>query len=592
MLRLTAMRNEVRVESPPPPSHRSTAPSCLKIRAYFVFPGQSEFQTMDCQRLVGILVMLVAIGAENMKRSAVFSDDEDFMLGDPTSTTLNAEYGSGSSEPKPESVSHVAQTVLTKIPIIVDYPRYYRAAIHYSSLKYSPALEERNSREFRELAREVQRDLENLLRNLLGIHTITILHVSRGLLVTFDLGSVGEATEDEIRDTLLDSIRRGRIGNQTVSGQGFTFSKIPEVSCPSHVGRNPDKLPRSGNNWANLLVNNVFPCDGNIVGWEYYRIIPQGSAYVGVWRQDLFDSHFNLISKTELPSAPVGIREVSTNPISVKKGDFIGIFYPRTTPNNVIAQAQLADEILSSNELYQNFHIEIFDDDITQNNNLINLENIDYNTINATFSLRAVMDYEVGPTIPAIILECKPNEFNCGDDCISQDLYCDDQIDCNNESDEKDCAPEPATCPRGLFLCDDGTCQRTCNCLEGRFRCIDGTCIERVLKCNGQFNCPDGSDEGAVCQETTERQCSDEEFQCYTGTPICIPRDEECNGIPECEDKSDELPDRCNTFLCGYKDYYDVIIFFSGPTFPTVLPACPPDYVRCQDGTCRKETCD
>ncbi|KAI8747718.1 basement membrane-specific heparan sulfate proteoglycan core protein, partial [Biomphalaria glabrata] len=28
------------------------------------------------------------------------------------------------------------------------------------------------------------------------------------------------------------------------------------------------------------------------------------------------------------------------------------------------------------------------------------------------------------------------------------------------------------------------------------------------------------------------------------------------------------------------------------PTFPTVPPACPPDYVRCQDGACRKTNCE
>ncbi|KAI8747715.1 basement membrane-specific heparan sulfate proteoglycan core protein, partial [Biomphalaria glabrata] len=166
-----------------------------------------------------------------VKRSAALSDDEDLMLGDPTSTPLNSEDGSGTSESPVEKVTAVTQTATIKVPVavlpvVVDYPRYYRVTIHYSSLRYSPALEERNSREFRELARELQRDLENLFRNLLGLHTITILQVSRGLLVTFDLGSVGEATEDEIRDTLLESVRRGRIGNQTVSGQGFTFSKI------------------------------------------------------------------------------------------------------------------------------------------------------------------------------------------------------------------------------------------------------------------------------------------------------------------------------------------------------------------------------
>jgi hypothetical protein len=33
------------------------------------------------------------------------------------------------------------------------------------------------------------------------------------------------------------------------------------------------------------MVNNAFPCPGRVVGWEYYRLIPEGEAFVGIWRQ-------------------------------------------------------------------------------------------------------------------------------------------------------------------------------------------------------------------------------------------------------------------------------------------------------------------
>ncbi|KAH9488652.1 Basement membrane-specific heparan sulfate proteoglycan core protein, partial [Bulinus truncatus] len=328
--------------------------------------------------------------------------------------------------------------------------------------------------------------------------------------------------------------------------------------CPPHVGRYPDKLPRGGNNWTNLLINNVFPCDGNIVGWEYYRLIPEGSAYVGVWRQHVVDSHFNLIAKTELPSAPVGIREVDVSPIPVKKGDFIGIFYPRSTHENVIAQAQLADDTVSSNELYQNFHLEIYDEDI-QTQNLINLEDHDYKTINATFSLRAVMDYEVGPNVAVVTRrQCGPEEFDCGDSCVSIDYRCDGQQDCNNNADEINCVPV-ITSPEP--------------CLEGRFRCNDGTCIPRSLFCNGESNCPDGSDE--FCGS-----CREDQFQCKNGQ--CISRVDVCNAFPECDDYSDELPTLCKNYN---KDAFAV------STFPTVPPACPAGYIRCAEGTCL-ESCE
>ena len=70
-----------------------------------------------------------------------------------------------------------------------------------------------------------------------------------------------------------------------------------EVACPAYVGREPSRLPRNGTNWANLLINNAFPCPGSVVGWEYYRLIPQGQAFVGIWRQ-VADRDFLLIDRS------------------------------------------------------------------------------------------------------------------------------------------------------------------------------------------------------------------------------------------------------------------------------------------------------
>ena len=67
--------------------------------------------------------------------------------------------------------------------------------------------------------------------------------------------------------------------------------------CPAYVGREPSRLPRNGTNWANLLINNAFPCPGNVVGWEYYRLIPEGQAFVGIWRQ-VADRDFLLVDRS------------------------------------------------------------------------------------------------------------------------------------------------------------------------------------------------------------------------------------------------------------------------------------------------------
>ena len=165
-----------------------------------------------------------------------------------------------------------------------------------------------------------------------------------------------------------------------------------QVVCPTYVGRTPDYLPRNGTNWAHLLINNAFPCDGSVLGWEYYRLIPTGVALVGVWRQSS-DSEFTLIRKSVLPPGSVGKRTVHLqNPIDVQRGDFIGIFYPRETAHNVIASATVEDNTVSASELFQDYFVEMFDD-LVQEGVPFNINQVPFSTTNATFAIRALMKY-------------------------------------------------------------------------------------------------------------------------------------------------------------------------------------------------------
>lgn len=164
------------------------------------------------------------------------------------------------------------------------------------------------------------------------------------------------------------------------------------------MGREPDPLPRNGTNWANLMVNNVFPCPGRVIAWEYYRLIPVGEAYVGVWRQT-DASEFELRGSTLLPPARVGRQIVEVPyPIDVYDGDFVGIYYPRNTPNNVIASATLADDTVPAMELYQNYYIQMYSDMIREGVPF-DINRVPSSVTNATFSIRALMDYAgIGPT--------------------------------------------------------------------------------------------------------------------------------------------------------------------------------------------------
>ncbi|GFR68383.1 basement membrane-specific heparan sulfate proteoglycan core protein [Elysia marginata] len=276
----------------------------------------------------------------------------------------------------------------------------------------------------------------------------------------------------------------GAAFSQTMSGQlnGEFDTNIfaleqPSQQCPEYVGREPTPLPRGGDNWLNLLINNAFPCDGEVTGWEYYRLDSQATAYVGVWRL-LRDGRFQLIGKTELPPAAIGVQRVDVaNPISVETGDFIGIFYSTSSASNIIAQATMQDNAVPVEQMYQNYRVQIFDEDITQGSPF-SVDNYRLQLQNATFALRAAVSYPGdagdGGSIGTVGIACDKMEFDCGDGhCISTSYLCDGQVDCNNGVDERECT----SCQPGLFLCGNGVC------------------ITETFRCDGREDCDDGTDE-------------------------------------------------------------------------------------------------
>ena len=64
-------------------------------------------------------------------------------------------------------------------------------------------------------------------------------------------------------------------------------------------------------------------------------------------------NNFKLVGMTVLRNAPQGVHIVEADPpIEVEQDDFIGIYYPRSTAENVIAQEMLADDAVLGSELY------------------------------------------------------------------------------------------------------------------------------------------------------------------------------------------------------------------------------------------------
>ena len=181
-----------------------------------------------------------------------------------------------------------------------------------------------------------------------------------------------------------------RVNNYDKYGMLNYFSD--EYTCSPTVGRLPEQIMSGGNNWANLMVSNAFPCSGYVVAWRFNRAVSYGSVYVGVFRQTS-DTEFKLIAKTLLPEGISGVQFYEPDPpILVQRGDFIGLFHSRNTRGEVIAR----DGDSAGESQQQNIYASFFDEDIQQGltfsiTDFVNQEN------QASYAIQADMSYDNVP---------------------------------------------------------------------------------------------------------------------------------------------------------------------------------------------------
>ncbi|XP_059494976.1 sortilin-related receptor isoform X1 [Stegostoma tigrinum] len=164
---------------------------------------------------------------------------------------------------------------------------------------------------------------------------------------------------------------------------------------------------------------------------------------------------------------------------------------------------------------------------------------------------------------------CLPNQYRCSNGkCISSIWKCDNDNDCGDYSDERNC-PTAACDPDSQFKCrSSGVCiplsyrcdreddcgddsdEEQCslnNCKSGEFTCATGMCIRLSWRCDGDNDCRDWSDE--LNCTSSKHTCDSSNFSCRNGH--CIPRRWICDGDDDCRDGSDEDLTLCGEAPCN-----------------------------------------
>jgi len=177
--------------------------------------------------------------------------------------------------------------------------------------------------------------------------------------------------------------------------------------CPTSLGPDPTiTLRHLADNWsASLMLSNRVTCDSTLRQIVYFRGAPDGTAFVGVWRQ-LAEDEYVLKHRIALPPATVGVHRVDVpDPLPVERGDFLGIHYPRdggdgaAPSGGIVMHSVPADDVaVELKYFYQTLVVDAADEDFPTDRT-IRLSSFQSRLESRTFALQAVLVPEsLGPS--------------------------------------------------------------------------------------------------------------------------------------------------------------------------------------------------
>ncbi|XP_072042804.1 uncharacterized protein [Amphiura filiformis] len=135
----------------------------------------------------------------------------------------------------------------------------------------------------------------------------------------------------------------------------------------------------------------------------------------------------------------------------------------------------------------------------------------------------------------------REDDFRCANSrCISSDLRCNGEDECDDNSDEINCSTTPYAATEPYMSSDATTTQFSMTtpqdiCITGYFACsAEGPCIDDILRCDSLPDCKETNKD-----EVEDCPCKNESyFRCSNAR--CIAPNLLCNWEDDCGDNSDE----------------------------------------------------